>query len=167
MPGAARRSSTVTSWPSRARYQAAVTPMTPLPRMTIFMAWIPQWWHRPSYGRDRRGRRTDGARQPQWRRGEQKAVAVVRAQPGGQRRQMPDFAKMDAELEQAMLVQRVEGAAAVMGTGRQALDGIIVGHQDRKPAVGDPLQEPGVATVEDGAGTVHRVRVGLALHRQK
>src|SRR4051812_45073394 len=38
MPAAPWRSTTVTSWPALARYQAEVTPITPEPRTRTFMA---------------------------------------------------------------------------------------------------------------------------------
>ena len=48
---------------------------------------------------------------------------------------MPKLAEVDAELEQAMLVERRGGAAADVLNRREALDGEIVGDQRRKPAV--------------------------------
>jgi osmoprotectant transport system permease protein len=49
--------------------------------------------------RDRSRRRADRARQPQRRRREQETIAFVLAQPFGERRQIPEFAQIDAELE--------------------------------------------------------------------
>ena len=66
-------------------------------------------------------------------------------------RQVPDLAEVDAELEQAMLVQRQRRAViACSSHGRDGmgLDGVVVGDQRDQPAVGDPLQQPLVAAVE-------------------
>jgi adenine phosphoribosyltransferase len=77
----------------------------------------------------------------------------VRAQPLGQRRQVPELAQVDALLEQAMLVQGQRGAAALgFAGGRVGLDRIVVGDQHRQAAVGDPLQQLRIAAVEHGTG---------------
>jgi hypothetical protein len=44
------------------------------------------------------------------------------------------------------------------------LDRVVVGDQHRESAVGDPLQQLGVAAVEDGAGLIQHRGVGLPAH---
>src|SRR5262245_49337709 len=55
----------------------------------------------PSNGGHGRGRRADRAGQAQGRCGEQEARAFVLAQPVGKRREQPDLAEVDPQLEQA------------------------------------------------------------------
>src|ERR1700755_1421971 len=57
------------------------------------------WCMDLSDGGHRRGRRPHRAGQAQRWRGQQEAVAAVGAQPVGERRQVPDLAEVDAELE--------------------------------------------------------------------
>ena len=104
---------------------------------------------------DRRDGRADRAGQVQRRRRQEEAAALVLPQPGGEVAQEPQFAEMDAVLEQAMLVQRQQrvGRSAVRRL-RHQLDGEIVGDQRGDAGVGDPRQEPLVAAVEAGAGAL-------------
>src|SRR5438105_7850581 len=51
-------------------------------------------------------RRADGARQPQWGGGQKETRTVVRTQPIGEIGEVPDLAEIDAELEEAMCMQR-------------------------------------------------------------
>ena len=60
--------------------------------------------------------RAHDAGQPQRRRGEQEAAAVVLAQPGRELVQVPHLAERDAELEQAEVVDRA-GTSAGSGRG--------------------------------------------------
>ena len=61
-----------------------------------------------------------------------KRLRLLRAQPVGELAQVPDLAEIDAELEQAMRVQRQRGAMVGMLVARprrHALDRVIVGDQ--------------------------------------
>src|SRR6185503_16599629 len=118
----------------------------------------------PSYGGDRRRGRADGAGKAKRRRGEEEAAPLVLAQPARELGEIEHLAKMNAVLEEAMLVQRQPRLLARQRIGEPALDqldGVIVGEQAREPGVGDPLQQLLVAAVEAGARVVHQRRVGI------
>ena len=86
------------------------------------------------------------------------------AQPARQLAEVPDLAQVNAELEQAVLVQRQGRAAARVADRRMRLDRVVVGDQHRQAAVGDPLQQLGIATVEHRTGLVEHRRIRLAGH---
>src|SRR5262249_13921596 len=64
----------------------------------------------PSHRRNGRYPRTDRTREPERRRGEQKPAAVAGPQPVGELREAPQLPQVDSDLEQAVLVQRQQGA---------------------------------------------------------
>src|SRR6185437_10995514 len=72
--------------------------------------------------------------------------------------------EIDAELEEAMRVQRQRGAALAAVARGVALDRVVVGDEGGKAALADPAQQPLVAAVEDGAGNGEALGVGSALH---
>ena len=95
-----------------------------------------------SDGGDRGQRRAHDAGQPQRRRGEQEAAAVVLAQPRRQLVEVPHLAERHAELEQAQVVDRQERVPArVAVLAEQPLDRVVVGDQRRDLRVGDPLEQ--------------------------
>ena len=59
-----------------------------------------------------------------------KRLRPAAAQPARQRRQVPQLTEMDAELEQAMFVQRCLGAAGEVFERRVGFHGEIVGDQN-------------------------------------
>src|SRR5215469_18496529 len=71
---------------------------------------IQQWAEEPSHGGDSVRGRADRARQPQRRGRQQETRAAMGAEPVGELGEVPDFAKIDTELEQAMGVQWQRGA---------------------------------------------------------
>ena len=80
--------------------------------------------------------------QPQRRRGEQEAAAVVLAQPRRQLVQVPHLAERDAQLEQAEVVDRQERVPALVAVpADQPLDRVVVRHQRRDLRLGDPLEQ--------------------------
>ncbi|WP_178386473.1 hypothetical protein, partial [Pseudomonas aeruginosa] len=94
------------------------------------------------------GRGADRAGKPQGRRRQQKAVAPARAQPFGQRREVPQLAQVHAQLEQAMLVQRQCRAASVEGARGLGFDRVVVRDQGGQARVRDPLQQALVAPIQ-------------------
>ncbi|MCY1513351.1 hypothetical protein D9M68_478430 [compost metagenome] len=92
-------------------------------------------------------------------------AASVAPQPLRQRREIPELAQVDAQPEQAGLVQRQPLAlrAIVLLVGI-ALDGEIVGDQDGDPAFVDPAQQALVPAVQHGAAVVQHLRIGIAAH---
>src|SRR3546814_6902297 len=83
-------------------------------------------------------------------------------QPVRQGAQVPERAEVDAELEQAELVQRHLGAAAAVAAvdAGNVLDRVVVGDQGRQAAGTDPRLQVRIAAVERGKG-VQPVRVGI------
>ena len=71
---------------------------------------------------------------------------------------------MDAQLEQAVLVQRQGGAIVAAGLRGGRFDGVVVGDHGHQTGLGHPLQQLVVTPVEHGAGIVQRVRVRRAAH---
>src|SRR5205085_3647777 len=117
---------------------------------------------RPSYRSDGRGRRADAPGQTQRRRGREKAVTAVRAQPARELGQVPELAEMDAVLEDAMLVQRHRRMRPRLGdAGGNQLDREVVGDQAGGAAIAHPLQHALVASLEAAAGAVQELRVGV------
>src|SRR5579883_17533 len=115
--------------------------------------------------RDRRHRRADGARQAERRGGQEEARAPVLAQPVGELREIPEFAEIDAEAEEAMGVERQGGAARPVAIARgMRLDRVIVRDERDKAALRHPLLQLLVAAVEDGAGIGEPLGIGPAVH---
>src|SRR5262245_57776681 len=106
-------------WPAAPRRSAMARPMPRLTPVTSVTG------PATSDRRDRRRRRADRTGQAQRRRGQEEAVAPVLAQPGRQRRELPELAEIDAELEQAVLVQRQHRMAAGARRRRHGLDAVV------------------------------------------
>jgi hypothetical protein len=121
----------------------------------------------PSYCRNRGYWRADSTRQPQRRRGEQKAASMMRFQPCIQFVEIPQFAEMDAELEQAMTVQWDEGSRPGRAAWRDRFHRIVVGCNRRDATVGDPLQQAFVSPVQRRAGIAQNLGFGSASHFQQ
>src|SRR6185503_13611001 len=109
-------------------------------------------------GGDWGGWRSHCTGQTERRGGEEETVALVLAQPVGERREIPQLAEMDAVLEQAVFVQRQHRVRRRLpGSGGEKLHGIVVGGEHREPRIRNPLQQLLVAAVEAGAGVVQRL----------
>ena len=81
------------------------------------------------------------------------AAAPVRAKPVRQFGQIPHLPEVAAQLEQAVGVQRQHRAVVIgAGSSRTGLDGVVVGQEGDGAAVGDPLLQFGIASVEGRGG---------------
>src|SRR5690349_20387988 len=95
-----------TRQPRLANWRAVAAPMPDEPPV-MSATFIP--WPLDSNRSYRRRRRADGAGQSQRRRCHQEAIAAMGAQPPRKLGEVPELAKMDAVLEDAVLVQRHGG----------------------------------------------------------
>src|SRR5438105_234319 len=93
-----------------------------------------------------RGRRAHRAGQAQRRRSQQKGRALVGTQPLRELGEVPQLAQVQAELEQAVRMQRqARVMLALAGLGRIGLDREVVGADRDDSRVGDPLHQLPVA----------------------
>ena len=92
-------------------------------------------------------------------------MAVVGLEPFGEVGEVPKFAERDTELEEAVLVEWKRAAAATP-LGQALADGFhceIVRGDGCHAAVGDPLQQALIATIEHGTGVLGGL-VEIAIH---
>ncbi len=81
---------------------------------------------------------------------------------------MPQFTEVHPELEQAVLMERQDGAAIPpRRPGGIGFDGVVVRDEGDDARPSDPVEDAGVAPVEPGAKVVHEGRVRCAVHRQE
>src|SRR5579863_7226065 len=88
-----------------------------------------------SDGRDRRSRRADRAGEAQRRGGQQKGVTLHLLEMPREIAQPPQLAQIDAELEQAALMQRQQSVGARLQIGAESLHRLIVGAERDDAAV--------------------------------
>jgi len=94
----------------------------------------------------------------------------VRLQPVGQVLQVPQLGQMDAELEQAVLVQpESRGVVRVVGSDLRIedLDRHVVGTDGDDIAVVDPFQQPVVMAVEPARHPEQAAEIRLLVHSEQ
>ena len=92
---------------------------------------------------------------------------MVFTQPCGKFPEMPQLAKVNAEFEKTMVVQRQRGETFFIGHTRWVgLNCEIVCTDSHDTTVSDPVEQPLIPAVKHGAGIGENLSVWLFVHRQ-